>query len=140
MFSIAVVAAALPFRIETSGLQVLLIRSSAGRWIIPKGHIEFGEKPELAAAREAWEEAGVRGEVSCALCGAFEHHGGEKRQQVLVYPLLVQTADEWWPEHDKRPQMWCWAAALPEGIVPRLAPVIAAFAGISNGRTSSRHS
>ena len=131
MLSISIVSAALPYRIKDKGIQILLIRSSAGRWIIPKGHIEFGEKPEIAAAREACEEAGVRGDISGAPCGVFEHRSAEKAQRVVVYPLLVHSVEECWPEQDRRAQMWCWAAALPEGIVPHLATVIAAFAGIA---------
>lgn len=33
------------------------------RWTFPKGHCERGENPAQAAAREAREEAGVRGRV-----------------------------------------------------------------------------
>lgn len=33
---------------------------SRGRWSIPGGRIEAGETPEAAAAREAWEETGLR--------------------------------------------------------------------------------
>lgn len=126
--SFSVVSAALPYRIGVGGFQVLLIRSSAGRWLIPKGHLEHGESPIQAAAREAWEEAGVRGEISDAPCGTFDHRGIEKAQRVVVYPLLVQTSDSWWPEKDRRQQMWCWAGSLPNDIVPLLAGIITAFA------------
>ena len=47
------------------GIEFLLVRTSDGlRWTFPKGHIEKGESPEKAAAREAKEEAGVTGKVS----------------------------------------------------------------------------
>jgi diadenosine hexaphosphate hydrolase (ATP-forming) len=38
-------------------------RSSRGVWVLPKGHIERGENPEVAAVREVQEEAGVRATV-----------------------------------------------------------------------------
>ena len=38
-------------------------RRSPGEWVLPKGHIEAGETPEAAAAREVEEEAGVRAAV-----------------------------------------------------------------------------
>jgi 8-oxo-dGTP pyrophosphatase MutT (NUDIX family) len=38
----------------------LLIRDSYGHWGFPKGHVENGESPELAAARETAEETGLR--------------------------------------------------------------------------------
>jgi 8-oxo-dGTP pyrophosphatase MutT (NUDIX family) len=37
----------------------LLIRDSYGHWGFPKGHVENGESPELAAAREIGEETGL---------------------------------------------------------------------------------
>lgn len=44
------------------GYDVLLISGkSTGRWGIPKGHLETGETTKAAAAREAFEEAGVVG-------------------------------------------------------------------------------
>jgi 8-oxo-dGTP diphosphatase len=38
---------------------VLLVRNSAGRWSTPGGHLDFGESPAGAAARETAEETGV---------------------------------------------------------------------------------
>ncbi len=36
-------------------------------WSLPKGHIEQGETPEIAAAREVAEETGIRGRVVATL-------------------------------------------------------------------------
>jgi 8-oxo-dGTP pyrophosphatase MutT (NUDIX family) len=46
----------------------LLIRDSYKNWGFPKGHLELGEAPELAALREVQEETGLddlalRGEI-----------------------------------------------------------------------------
>ena len=38
-------------------------RRRPGVWVLPKGHIEPGETPEVAAVREVQEEAGVRAAV-----------------------------------------------------------------------------
>jgi 8-oxo-dGTP pyrophosphatase MutT (NUDIX family) len=52
--------------------QVLLVGSHRnGRWGLPKGLIDPGEPSHEAAAREAYEEAGIRGEVSDAIAGSF---------------------------------------------------------------------
>lgn len=38
---------------------VLMCKDSANKtWVLPKGHIEQGESPAIAAIREAWEETG----------------------------------------------------------------------------------
>lgn len=39
--------------------RVLLVRHVEGRWMLPGGAIEPGERPEEAAARECLEEAGI---------------------------------------------------------------------------------
>lgn len=56
--------AALPFRVETSGLQILLITSrETRRWVIPKGWPIRGLRPRDVAAREAFEEASLVGKI-----------------------------------------------------------------------------
>ena len=42
------------------GEHLLLVRSHGGFWSPPGGHLDFGESLEDCAARETWEEAGVR--------------------------------------------------------------------------------
>lgn len=56
--------AAICYRRSDTGIEFLLVKTSDGqRWTFPKGHIEKGESPEKAAAREAMEEAGVSGDI-----------------------------------------------------------------------------
>ncbi|KKQ90863.1 MAG: NUDIX hydrolase [Berkelbacteria bacterium GW2011_GWA1_39_10] len=38
--------------------QIVLVLDSFDKWTFPKGHIEKGEKPEIAAGREVAEEIG----------------------------------------------------------------------------------
>jgi 8-oxo-dGTP pyrophosphatase MutT (NUDIX family) len=61
-------------RAVSGGREYLLVeaRRIRGQWVLPKGHIEPGETPEAAAAREVQEEAGVRAEV-IARAGASEY-------------------------------------------------------------------
>jgi 8-oxo-dGTP pyrophosphatase MutT (NUDIX family) len=55
----------IPYRRELDVLQVLLITSrKTGRWVIPKGNIGKGHNARQAAEREAYEEAGVRGNAT----------------------------------------------------------------------------
>jgi 8-oxo-dGTP pyrophosphatase MutT (NUDIX family) len=125
--SVAIVSAALPFRRNGDGCEILLIRSTSGRWLIPKGHGEPGEVAFEVAEREAWEEAGVRGEIWTLPYGGFDHLGNEKSQRVLVHPLLVLETASTWPEKSWRQQMWVPATALPGAINPALRRLIADF-------------
>jgi 8-oxo-dGTP pyrophosphatase MutT (NUDIX family) len=96
---------------------VLLVTSrETKRWIIPKGWPIKGLKPPKAAAREAYEEAGVRGRISRR---AFGHYIYEKRLedsvitvpcQVEVFPLVVKRQSKDWPESKQRMRRWFPAA------------------------------
>lgn len=41
-------------------VEILLIQDTKGRWTIPKGHIEEGEKAQQTAKREIAEEVGLK--------------------------------------------------------------------------------
>jgi ADP-ribose pyrophosphatase YjhB (NUDIX family) len=57
--------AALPYRFTPdAALEILLVTTRRSkRWIIPKGWPIKGLRPAKSAAREAFEEAGVRGKI-----------------------------------------------------------------------------
>ena len=57
-------SAVVPYRLVKNEIEVLLITTRKGRWIIPKGIIEPELSAAESAAKEALEEAGVKGEVS----------------------------------------------------------------------------
>ena len=56
-------------RIEAAIL--LVTTRQTKRWIVPKGWPIKGLKPAKSAAREAFEEAGVRGRVGARAIGHF---------------------------------------------------------------------
>jgi 8-oxo-dGTP pyrophosphatase MutT (NUDIX family) len=117
--------AALPFRLVEERLEVLLITSrETRRWIIPKGWAEKGTKPHTMAAREAFEEAGVRGKVGKLPYGSYRYEKRltEKRSvecQVTVFLLEVEQEMEDWPEKGERERRWLSpsqaALAISEG-------------------------
>ena len=105
---------ALPYRVaEADGLEILLVTSrEMRRWIIPKGWPIKGLRPPESAAREAFEEAGVRGKVGAKSIGAYRY---EKRLEgigvttpceVRVFPMLVKRQFEIWPEAHQREARW----------------------------------
>src|SRR3546814_18246322 len=67
-----------PYRIEPDGAaRILLITSrETRRWIIPKGNPIRGLEAHQAAAREAFEEAGISG-IACP--AAIGHYTYEKQ-------------------------------------------------------------
>jgi 8-oxo-dGTP pyrophosphatase MutT (NUDIX family) len=47
------------YRQLSSGTEILMIQDRVGRWTIPKGHVEEGERLEQTALREVREETGL---------------------------------------------------------------------------------
>lgn len=129
-------AAALPFRRRADGagtVEVLLVSSSSNRWIIPKGDIDDGLAPHLAAEKEAFEEGGVRGRIDPHCLGTFgvrkEENGAAIVLDVAVYPLEVEEELERWPEMDKRRRRWLPVGAAAAAVgEPELAAILKKFA------------
>lgn len=100
-------SAVIPYRVTPDGIKILLITSSRRRrWIVPKGVIEVGLTAAASAAKEAYEEAGIRGEVSRAPIGRYEYPKWGGTCVVSVFLLDVQTILEAWPEASIRQRRW----------------------------------
>ncbi|MBF9235035.1 NUDIX hydrolase [Microvirga alba] len=103
--------AALPFRIKDGKIEVLLVTSrETRRWLIPKGWPMKGKKPHKAAAQEAAEEAGVRGEIRQEPLGSYDYWKRRAKHfdlcRVEVYPLEVSKQLETWREKGQRDAQW----------------------------------
>lgn len=123
-------AAALPYRLDRhGGVHVVLIRTRSGRWGIPKGNILPGESLEQAAAREAYEEAGVRGSIIGPAIGTFCYRrSGVTRCRVAVYTLRVERTVSRWPEDEVRRRAWVTLAEACQLIArPALKQVVRSF-------------
>jgi 8-oxo-dGTP pyrophosphatase MutT (NUDIX family) len=127
--------AALPY-LECDGrtLVLLITTRGRGRWSIPKGWPKAGMRDAALAAREAFEEAGVRGEVSERPIGYFEytkrlHIFAWIRCRVEVYALRVDRQYIDWPERTSRKYSW---VALEEAAdllkEPQLKALLRGFA------------
>ena len=129
--------AALPYRFTPdAALEILLVTTRRSkRWIIPKGWPIKGLRPAKSAAREAFEEAGVRGKIGAKSVGLFKYnklldeHGIEVSCEVKVFPLLVKRQSESWPEFEQRLVQWVEPAKAVSLIKERqLKKLVATFA------------
>jgi len=104
--------AALPWRYSGARREVLLISSrDTGRWVIPKGWPIKGLSPAETAAREAYEEAGLGGQVSKKPIGAFAYdkrldNGRLQPTEVEVFALEQMVQHQDWPEQGQRTLQW----------------------------------
>lgn len=98
---------ALPYRVRSGRLEVLLVTSrTRGRWIIPKGHVEPALSPADSAAKEAFEEAGVRGRIAPDALGSYLHDRATAPSVVQVFALDVVEELADWPEAVHRTRRW----------------------------------
>ena len=111
--------AALCHREAEDGREVLLVTSSRGRWILPKGWPIDGKTGGETAMQEAWEEAGVKsGKVESAPVGTFtstKHidDGPDLACVTSVYAIKVKKVSDDFPEAKKRKRRW---VKLPEAV------------------------
>jgi 8-oxo-dGTP pyrophosphatase MutT (NUDIX family) len=93
------VVAAVCYRIQQDGLpEFLLVRTRAGRWTFPKGAVDGDPTAAAAAAREAYEEAGVLGRIESCAFTRYLHSkndaGVHPVQAYLCEVARLKTPDE----------------------------------------------
>jgi 8-oxo-dGTP pyrophosphatase MutT (NUDIX family) len=128
---------ALPYRFTPmAALEILVVTTrQSRRWIVPKGWPIKRLTPSKSAAREAFEEAGVRGKIGARAIGNFRYkkaadgNGAEVDCEVKIFPLLVKRQSASWPESEQRVAQW----VEPEKAIslirePELKSIVAKFA------------
>lgn len=102
--------AAVCFRILSTGIEFLLVRTRRGRWTFPKGGVQNGLTHAQSAALEAYEEAGVHGRIEemafarYALRKSREYEAGET--QVLIQAHLCEVLRLGEPQELNRNPTW----------------------------------
>ncbi len=115
--------AALPCRLNDAGKREVMLLTSrgTGRWIIPKGWPIKGLKPREVAAREAFEEAGLLGQVASKTPFGVFHYAKQSAKepllcQVHVYLMWVDQQLTDWPEKHERQTRWFEIADAAEQV------------------------
>lgn len=110
-----------PWRIRSDGeLRVLLITSRRrGRWIMPKGWPMKGCSPLVAASREAFEEAGIFGDISPKPVTTYRYvkaldDGSRAPCRVAVFGMNVRGTLSHWREKEQRQRRWFSLAAAAD--------------------------
>jgi len=88
--------------------KVLIVESTRkqNHWVLPKGGWETDEATaEIAAQREAWEEAGITGKVTKNL-GKIKDTRSTYPAIYYFYEMEVEEQLAEWPEKSKRKRQW----------------------------------
>lgn len=97
-----------------SGRVLLCRRTDNGFWATPAGHIELGETPQDAAARELCEETRL---CFCS-CDLSPARYRSRRFYLFVLAIDREAAPVLDHEHDS--YQWCSLSRLPEPLHPGL--------------------
>ena len=118
-----------------AALEILIVTTrKSKRWIVPKGSPIKRLTPSKSAAREAFEEAGVRGKIGARPLGNFRYKkladetGGEADCGQGL-PSAGEEASAAWPESGQRVAQW----VDPDKAIslirePELRSIVAKFA------------
>ena len=100
-------AACIPFRTRGELTEILLIRwANSEDWGVPKGVIEDGNTARQTALIEAFEEAGIEGDLLDKDLGGFAYEKGGRDLRVRVYAMRVRRELDEWDEKNVRERQW----------------------------------
>ncbi len=104
----AVQAGVVPYRLRADGMvQIMLVTSRSGPWwIVPKGNVDPGHTPREAAAREAYEEAGLLGTTGRRQIGSYIYPKLGNSRRVALFAMRVDRVLRRWPEMGERKREW----------------------------------
>lgn len=103
----------LPWRIRRDGKPMILLITSRrqGRWIVPKGWPMEGRSLVGAASREAFEEAGIVGDIGPTPMIEYRYmkaldDGSQVPCRVTVFGMNVRGTLSHWREKAQRQRRW----------------------------------
>lgn len=128
---------ALPWRISERGTREVMLLTSreTRRWVIPKGWPMKKRKPAEVASQEAYEEAGLIGQIVGKWpVGNFHYSKRLSKREVLcrvhVFLFRVERQLDDWPEKSQRETRWFDAEEAVEMVDEGgLADIIDRFSG-----------
>lgn len=124
---------AIPIRLTRQGKPKVLLLTSRGsrRWVIPKGWPIRKLSPAESAAREAYEEAGIKGSILRQVpIGRYRYKKVDRAElgkiTVDVYLMRVKRQLREWPEQSERKLRWVNPARAASMVAePELALLLA---------------
>lgn len=121
---------AIPYRVIEGQVAFLMITSRrSANWVFPKGSPIDGLTAQETVAQEAWEEAGIRGQIASEAVGNYVHTKNNKAESLVrvhLFPMLVTEQADDWPEEDERFRHWALLPQVRRLMASRAAAKVAA--------------
>lgn len=104
-----------PFIIKNNKVKFLIITNTRkSKWMFPKGIVEKNMTHEESAGLEAFEEAGIMGEVIKKKIGSYDLVKYGAHCKVDMYPMIVEKILKRWPEKNIRDRRWVSPAKIKD--------------------------
>jgi len=127
----------IPYRTKGDSVEILIVKSSKKKhWVVPKGIHEPGLSAQESAAEEAFEEAGIEGEIDDQALGAYtyEKWGAECTCHVYAMEVTNVVSENEWPESHRGRQWVTPEDAAANLKQPALGPMVETLVGTLRGR------
>lgn len=110
------------------GKVVLITARGSKRWIIPKGSIDWELSAQESAAKEALEEAGLKGEVHPEEIGTYTYEKMVGRYKVRLYYMEVtKLKDKWEEKHFRKRKLVTPKQAIKKVVPASVSKIMARF-------------
>ena len=110
------------------GKVVLITARGSRRWIIPKGSIDWELSAQESAAKEALEEAGIKGKVSDEEIGTYTYDKMGGRYKVRLYFMEVtKLKDNWDEKHFRKRKLVTPKQAIKKVVPASVSKIMAGF-------------
>ena len=110
------------------GKVVVITARGTKRWIIPKGSIDWELSAQESAAKEALEEAGIKGEVLPDEIGTYTYEKMGGRYKVRLYYMEVtKLKDNWDEKHFRKRKLLTPKQAIKKVVPAAVSKIMASF-------------
>ena len=123
-------SAVIPYRFNKGRLEILIISSSKNNhYVIPKGIIEPGLSSLQSAAKEAYEEAGIKGTIDLNVIGKYSTIKWKAETTIEVFSMKVTQVvdDKYWTEKHRGREWLSFEDAIKILHQQELKPILLKF-------------
>ncbi|MEA3287159.1 MAG: NUDIX hydrolase [Candidatus Marinimicrobia bacterium] len=110
------------------GKVVLITARGSQRWITPKGSVEWELSAQDSAAKEALEEAGIKGKVFPEEIGTYTYEKMGGRYKVRLYFMEVtKLKDKWDEKHFRKRKLFSPKQAIKKVVPVSVSKIMAKY-------------